>query len=158
MTNYKIQTKYHLHTNVQQMTTLVVRSTAYINNEPHLKHSTFSCNAILCPTYMFGLIHNLFLPTEMSNWPFLLNATLHYVLSSSLPLPDWIRLIKNEEMFKGKNVVNNVDMSSLRAPWQNGPYKNQQNNKKTRRTPSRNRHSGKKNLCVFFGFFIDCYI
>jgi len=22
-----------------------------------------------------------------------------------------------------KNVVNNVDMSSLRAPWQNGPYK-----------------------------------
>ena len=24
-----------------------------------------------------------------------------------------------------KNVVNNVDMSSLRAPWQNSPYKNQ---------------------------------
>jgi len=23
-----------------------------------------------------------------------------------------------------KNVVNNVDMSSLRAPWQSGPYKN----------------------------------
>jgi len=23
-----------------------------------------------------------------------------------------------------KNVANNVDMSSLRAPWQNGPYKN----------------------------------
>jgi len=23
-----------------------------------------------------------------------------------------------------KNVVNNVDMSSLRAPWQNSPYKN----------------------------------
>jgi len=23
------------------------------------------------------------------------------------------------------NVVNNVDMSCLRAPWQNGPYKNQ---------------------------------
>ena len=22
-----------------------------------------------------------------------------------------------------KNVVNNVDMSCLRAPWQNGPYK-----------------------------------
>ena len=28
-------------------------------------------------------------------------------------------------MFKEKNVVNNVDMSSLRAPCQNGPYKNQ---------------------------------
>jgi len=23
-----------------------------------------------------------------------------------------------------KNVVNDVDMSSLRAPWQTGPYKN----------------------------------
>ena len=23
-----------------------------------------------------------------------------------------------------KNVVNNVDMSCLRQPWQNGPYKN----------------------------------
>ena len=23
-----------------------------------------------------------------------------------------------------KNVANNVDMSCLRAPWQNGPYKN----------------------------------
>ena len=23
-----------------------------------------------------------------------------------------------------KNVVNNEDMSRLRAPWQNGPYKN----------------------------------
>jgi len=26
-----------------------------------------------------------------------------------------------------KNVVNNVDKSSLWAPWQNGPYKNIQN-------------------------------
>jgi len=26
---------------------------------------------------------------------------------------------------QSKNVVNNVDMSSLRAPWQNGPYINQ---------------------------------
>ena len=26
-----------------------------------------------------------------------------------------------------KNVVNNVDKSSLWAPWQNGPYKNTQN-------------------------------
>jgi len=24
--------------------------------------------------------------------------------------------------FKTENVVSNVDMSSLRAPWQNGPY------------------------------------
>ena len=26
-----------------------------------------------------------------------------------------------------KNVVNNVDKSTLWAPWQNGPYKNTQN-------------------------------
>jgi len=32
-----------------------------------------------------------------------------------------------EEMFKEKNVVNNVDKSGLWAPWQNGPYKNTQN-------------------------------
>jgi len=36
-----------------------------------------------------------------------------------------------------KNFVNNVDMSSLRAPWQNGLYKNQHTliniNTKTRR-------------------------
>jgi len=29
-----------------------------------------------------------------------------------------------------KNVVNNVDKSSLWAPWQNGPYKNTQNSTK----------------------------
>jgi len=32
-----------------------------------------------------------------------------------------------EEMLKEINVVNNVDKSSLWAPWQNGPYKNTQN-------------------------------
>jgi len=31
---------------------------------------------------------------------------------------------KNEEMLKKTNAVNNVDMSSLSALWQNGPYKN----------------------------------
>ena len=33
----------------------------------------------------------------------------------------------NEGDVQRKNVVNNVDKSSLRAPWQNGPYKNTQN-------------------------------
>jgi len=34
-------------------------------------------------------------------------------------------IILIKEMFEEiKNVVNNVDMSSLREPWQNGPYKN----------------------------------
>ena len=30
-------------------------------------------------------------------------------------------------MFKEKMRVNNVDISRLWAPWQNGPYKNTQN-------------------------------
>ena len=33
----------------------------------------------------------------------------------------------NERDVQRKNVVNNVDKSSLWAPWQNGPYKNTQN-------------------------------
>ena len=53
-----------------------------------------------------------------------------------------------------KNVVNNVDMSSLRAPWQNGPYKNQHTERqKARRTPWRNIHLEKTILCVCFWFF-----
>jgi len=32
--------------------------------------------------------------------------------------------IKSTQDVQINNVVNNVDMSSLRAPWQNGPYKN----------------------------------
>jgi len=41
-----------------------------------------------------------------------------------------------------KNVVNNVDMSGLRAPWQNGPYKNQhtEQHKNIYLTPRRNIH------------------
>ena len=34
---------------------------------------------------------------------------------------------KNGRDVQRKNVVNNVDKSSLWAPWQNGPYKNTQN-------------------------------
>jgi len=41
-----------------------------------------------------------------------------------------------------KNVVNNVDSLSLRAPWQNGPYKNKHiEQHKTRRSTRRNGHS-----------------
>jgi len=52
-----------------------------------------------------------------------------------------------------ENVVNNVDMLGLRAPWQNGPYKKNRHIKqhKTCRTPRRNRYSEKK---IFFGFSI----
>ena len=41
-----------------------------------------------------------------------------------------------------KNVVNNVDMSSLRAPWQNDPYKNKQTEQhKTRRLIEFNKYN-----------------
>jgi len=47
-----------------------------------------------------------------------------------------------------KNVVNNVDMSSLRAPWQNDPYKNkhteQHNNTKNTKT-----HQTFRFVCVY---------
>ena len=49
-------------------------------------------------------------------------------------------------------VVNNADKcrSSLRAPWQNGPYKtNTQHDTKTRTTSWRNRHLEKLYFCVF---------
>ena len=59
-----------------------------------------------------------------------------------------------------KNEVNNKDMSSLRTPWQHGPYtyKHTEQHKHTRRTPRRKKHS-EKSLCyfrifLFFFFFI----
>ena len=45
-------------------------------------------------------------------------------------------------MFKEKNGVSNVDMSSLRTPWQNEPYKNKHiEQHKTRRQTRLTRHS-----------------
>ena len=38
-----------------------------------------------------------------------------------------LRVNINGRDVQRKNVVNNVDKSSLWAPWQNGPYKNTQN-------------------------------
>jgi len=50
-----------------------------------------------------------------------------------------------------KNVLNNVDISGLRAPWQNGPHKtNTQNDTKTRSTPWRDWHLEKKILLLEF--------
>jgi len=58
-----------------------------------------------------------------------------------------------------KNGVNNVDMSSLKAPWQNDPYtENKQNNSKTRRSPRRNRHSENKLFLLFFSDFVYIYV
>jgi len=51
-----------------------------------------------------------------------------------------------------KNVVNNMDKSSLWAPWQNGPYKNIQNI--TKHEVYKDATDIKKYIfLVFFGFF-----
>ena len=39
----------------------------------------------------------------------------------------WLKYNINGRDVQRKNVVNNVDKSSLPTPWQNGPYKNTQN-------------------------------
>jgi len=67
-----------------------------------------------------------------------------------------------------KNVVNNLDMSSLWAPWQNGPYRKQITERhKTRRTPWRNRYLEKVFVCVvrilffyflFYLLFLKCIV
>ena len=55
-----------------------------------------------------------------------------------------------------KNIVNNVDMSSLRTPWQNGPYKNQhtERHKNTKNTMTQ-QTLRKCYWFVFFGFLYN---
>ena len=54
-----------------------------------------------------------------------------------------------------KNFVNNVDMSSLRVPWPNGPNTHKkQNNLSTPSTPRRNRHSETNYFFLYLILFI----
>jgi len=63
---------------------------------------------------------------------------------------DFVNILNWKDVQR-KNVVNNDDMSSLRAPRQNDPYKTQHTEQhKTRRTPRRNRHLYKN--IIFFVF------
>jgi len=62
-----------------------------------------------------------------------------------------------------KNVVNNVDKSSLSAPWQNGPYRKHTEHQRTEHNKTRsiqrhNRHLEITICCVFrifLGFFFN---
>ena len=63
------------------------------------------------------------------------------------------------------NVVNNVDMSCLRAPWQNGPYKNEHNERHKNAYNIMTQQTFRKTifLCfsdffLFFYFFIDNFL
>jgi len=62
------------------------------------------------------------------------------------------------------NVVNNVDMSCLRAPWQNGPYKNEHKERHKNAYNIMTQQTFRKKNCVFrifFGFiffFIDNFL
>jgi len=84
----------------------------------------------------------------------------------------WGHESKNEKMFikkccklieyinwrdvQRKNVVNNVDMSRLRAPWQNGSYTEKHaKQQKTCRTPRRNKQSEIKLFLWFSIKFIN---
>jgi len=63
-----------------------------------------------------------------------------------------------KEMFKGRllKTMYIVDMSSLGAPWQNGPYKNQHaEQQKTRKTPRHNGHLEDFSFCISFLFVIS---
>ena len=73
-------------------------------------------------------------------------------LLSSIILSSVMLININWRDIKRKNVVHIVDMSSLRAPWQNGPYKNQhtEHHKKTQRTPKRTRHLEKTHIVLCF--------
>jgi len=54
-----------------------------------------------------------------------------------------------------KNVVNNVDLSSLRAPWQNGPYKNKHTEQHKNTQNTKTQQTFRKNYSVvFFRIFL----
>jgi len=68
----------------------------------------------------------------------------------------------NWRYVQSTNVVNNVDMLSLRAPWQNGPYKNQHTERhtNTHNTMTQQTFRKKLHVCVFriFLFFFFFFI
>ena len=58
--------------------------------------------------------------------------------------------IINWRHIQRKNVVNNVDMSSFMAPWQNGPHKNPHRNTHiTTQKHVEHQHATDKNLLFF---------
>jgi len=67
----------------------------------------------------------------------------------------WLIYVKtfdniNWRYVQKKNVVNNVDMSSLRASWQNGPYKNQQTER------LKNRQNSMTQQTFTINYFLCC--
>jgi len=59
---------------------------------------------------------------------------------------------------KRKNIVTNVDMSSLRAPWQNGSYKNQHTEKHEEHEKHEDATDFFKNYFLFGFFFFYLFI
>jgi len=56
-------------------------------------------------------------------------------------------------MFEEKNVVNNVDMSSLRALWQNDPYTNQHTEQHKNTYNTKTQQTFRKKTETVFGHF-----
>ena len=72
-------------------------------------------------------------------WP---HARFHVILVTHFVNKNWRDIQR-------KRSVHNVNGSSIRAPWQNGPYKNKHKQHKTRRTTRRNIQSEWKLLIMF---------
>ena len=75
----------------------------------------------------------------------------------------WLRLIQtafidaltiNWRDVQRQNVVNNVDMSSLRAPWQNGRYKNKHTEQHKNTQNTKTQQTFKINYFCVFQIFI----
>ena len=106
-------------------------------------HSNRSPCSILCtppPIVWWGVVSRLtVLHLKRGPCSILYNPSL--IVNGVVTL-DWPNINWRDD--QTKNVVNNVDMSCLRAPWQNGPYKNNtRNDTKTLTTSLRNRHLDK---------------
>ena len=89
-------------------------SDTLVSTETHKKVSgkqiDFWGIRLCCPKYFFKYMYGIqYYHSHVCPFLFMFNDTCTNI---------------NGRDVQRKNVVNNVDMSSLRAPWQNGPYKN----------------------------------
>jgi len=79
-------------------------------------------------------------------------ATYHTVMSKCYNI--------NWKDVQRKNVVNNVDMSSLRTPWQNDTYKNKptENHKNTQKTKTQQTFRLYQTIFVMLFFYFYFYL
>jgi len=92
--------------------------------------------------------------TSVSSMWCILNA-VRVQTSGRQFIPLFLRSIAKQYKLKicsKKTFVNNVDMSSLRAPWQNGPYKNKHTDQHTNTQNTKTQQTFRK-IIIFFVIF-----